>query len=514
MQDQARATIENLLREHPGVRDTTVVLDDRDGWVAFVVPNGAYLDDISGRGTAGSTVLSKWRKAFDLSQLAKEAADAPVGFNTLGWNSSYTRQPIPSEEIREWVEATVGDILRLEPKAVYEIGCGTGMLLMRIAPCCERYVAVDFSPIVLSRLREQLQKTIGVAERVQVKERRADDFDDLDENSFDTVVLNSVAQYFPNVAYLTNVLEGAVRIIKTGGHIYVGDIRSLPLLSAFASSVELFQAADGISSGELRDKIHGRVEREQELVLSPAYFLSLRRRFPKISRVDIHPLRGRAENEMSRYRYEAILHVGHEKTASSEDEFSDWRESKWTLDDIRSALLQHPNERINIKRVRNARVEKDLTALAILRNPETTITVGEVRGILDRNVGEGIHPENLMDLEKEGLGFAVYLSWAACRADGSYDVSFVPTGSLQEKTCSAIDWPEPDASEFVRVANAPGQGRLRNELISQLIEYCCQNLPKETILRDITLVDTVARTPEGLIDSGILLAARRATCWP
>jgi hypothetical protein len=67
---------------------------------------------------------------------------------------------------------------------------------------------------------------------------------------------------------------------------------------------------------------------------------------------------------MSRYRYEAILHVGHEKAALSEDEFSDWAESKWTLDDIRSTLLQRPNQRINIKRIRNARVEKDLTALA------------------------------------------------------------------------------------------------------------------------------------------------------
>jgi hypothetical protein len=142
------------------------------------------------------------------------------------------------------------------------------------------------------------------------------------------------------------------------------------------------------------------------------------------------------------------------------------------------------------------------------------MTAGEVRRGLEQNVGEGIHPQSLMDLEKEGLGFAVYLSWAACRADGSYDACFVPAGSLQEKTCTAIGWPEPDASEFVRVANAPGQGRLRNELTSQLIEHCSQNLPKEMILRDITLVDALARTPEGQVDSHILLAVRRATCWP
>jgi hypothetical protein len=85
------------------------------------------------------------------------------------------------------------------------------------------------------------------------------------------------------------VLENAIRIVRPGGHVYVGDVRSLPLLHAFAASVELFQASDETNGGELRDRIRRRVEREQELVLSPAYFLSLRERFPKLSRVEIRP---------------------------------------------------------------------------------------------------------------------------------------------------------------------------------------------------------------------------------
>ena len=72
------------------------------------------------------------------------------------------------------------------------------MLLMRIAPHCDRYVAADFSPAVLARLNEQLTKIPVLAERAQVMERRADNFNGLDQNSFDTVVLSSVVQYFPN----------------------------------------------------------------------------------------------------------------------------------------------------------------------------------------------------------------------------------------------------------------------------------------------------------------------------
>ena len=517
--DEAQATnwqvvIENVLRMHPGVREAGVIHDGRDGLVAIVVPDDAYMDDVLGRGTAALSVLSKWRKACDLSQLTKEAASAPVGFNTMGWDSSYTRQPIPREEMREWVEATVADILQLAPKAAYEIGCGSGMLLMRIAPRCDLYVAGDFSPVVLDRVRKQLQTVPSMAKRVEVLERRADDFDGVDENSFDIVVLNSVAQYFPNLAYLTRVMENAINVVRPGGYVYVGDMRSLPLLQAFASSVELFQAADGVSTGELRDRMERRVQHDRELVTSPAYFLSLRRRLPKISRVEIQPRRGRADNEMTRYRYNAILHVGHGTEAPSEVAFQDWAERELTVDDIRSKLLQHPKERIGFKCIRNARVEKDLAALAILRDADPTLTAGELRLGLGRNVEKGLHPQALIDLETAGLGFTVFLSWAACRPDGSYDALFIPTRSLQGKTLPAMGWPEPEASRFVRLANAPGQGKLRSELIDQLIAHCSQNLPEEMIPRDILLVDTVVRTPDGNVDPCTLLAARSAPWWP
>jgi ubiquinone/menaquinone biosynthesis C-methylase UbiE len=518
--DEAQAAnlqvvIENVLRMHSGVREATVVHDGCEDLVAFVVPDDGHMDAVLGCEKAGSTALGRWRKACDLSQLTREAASAPVGFNTIGWDSSYTRQPIPVEEMREWVDATVADILQLAPTAVYEVGCGTGMLLMQIAPRSDRYVAVDFSSVVLDGLRRQLRTVPFVAERVELMERQADNFDGLEENSFDTMLLNSVVQYFPNVAYLTRVLKNAVNIVRPGGYVFVGDIRSLPLLPAFESSVELFQAADHVAGGDLRGRIRRRIEREQELVVSPAYFLSLRHKFPKISRVEIRPLRLHADNEMSRYRYQAIIYVGHETEVSSDTEFKDWTEDKWALEDIRSMLLQHPGQRIGIKGIRNARIEKDTTALATLRNTDPALTAGALRHRFAHNTVKGILPQALIDLETEGLGFAVFLSWAACRPDGSYDACFVPTHSPQGITLPAIDWPEPDASAFVRFANAPGQqGKLHKEFINQLVTHSSRNLAAEMVPREIVLVDTLARTPDGDIDPRVLLAARSASYLP
>jgi ubiquinone/menaquinone biosynthesis C-methylase UbiE len=509
-QARRQTAIENVLRAHPGVREAAAVLDESNHLEAFVVPDDGFVDDVLGRGTAGSTLVSKWRKIFDLSQFSRDAASTSVGFNTMGWDSSYTRGAIADDEMREWVENTVGDILRLDPKSLCEIGCGTGMLVIRIAPHCDRYVAVDQSPAVLERLRQQLRTVPDFAERVEVVESQAANLDGFDENSFDTVVLSSVVQFFPNAAYLTKVLEKAVGIVRPGGHVYVGDVRSLPLLQAFASSVELFQAADELSTGELRDRIRRRVEREPELVISPAYFLALRRSIPKISRVDIRPLRGRADNEMTRFRYEAILHVGHEDAAEFDDDFPDWAERRWSLDDIRSFLRQHPNERVGIKGIPNVRLGKDLAAMAFLNSGDAAYTAGELRRHAEQSAERGIHPQSFFDLETEDLGFAVFLSWAACRRDGSYDVFLIPRESLRGVALPAIHWPKPDASEFVRLANAPGQLRFRNELVKQLLAHCSQNLPNEMVPAGIVLVDMLPRTADGEVAARELLNARLA----
>ena len=49
------------------------------------------------------------------------------------------------------------------------------------------------------------------------------------DKSFDTVIINSVVQYFPSLEYLTKVLDGAIKATKPGGAIFVGDsAKSVP----------------------------------------------------------------------------------------------------------------------------------------------------------------------------------------------------------------------------------------------------------------------------------------------
>ena len=91
--------------------------------------------------------------------------------------------------------------------------------------------------------------------QVRLLERMADDFDGIEPESFDVVLLNSVVQYFPDIDYLLRVLEGAVQSAAPSGALFIGDVRSLPLLEAFHASVQLHQAPDTLSRAQLRTRV-------------------------------------------------------------------------------------------------------------------------------------------------------------------------------------------------------------------------------------------------------------------
>ena len=134
---------------------------------------------------------------------------------------------------------------------------------------------------------------------------------------------------------------------------------------------------------------------------------------------------------MTRFRYEAILHIGQNCTPVFEGEFQDWADRKSTLDAIRSVLSRHAGRPIGIKNIRNARIERDLAAMAILDAADGAAPVSELRHRVEQTAVGGIHPQALFDFENEDLGFAVFLSSAACRHDGTFDAFFIPKQNLQ-----------------------------------------------------------------------------------
>ncbi len=486
--------IEAVLVQHPGVLKAAVIAErlaaGGEKLAAYIVPDDEYLESALANSSEEASRVRKWRTVFDMMQQGKEADAAEPGFNIVSWNSSYTRQPIPAEQMRDWVECTVAEILSLKPRDVLEIGCGTGLLLLRVAPSCKRYVACDFSAASLKRLRSQMEQVAGSWEAVTLLERAADNFESLDDDSFDTVIINSVVQYFPNVSYLTKVLEGAVNAVRPGGSIFIGDVRSLPLLEVFAASVELFQAPAELSLKDLREQVRRRVNQQDELVLSPAFFLAFQQRSAKISRVEIRPKPGNSENEMTNFRYDVILQLGTARDVGEKIPWLNWVEQELTLAEIGKFLETQNLETLGISGVRNARIEKAFEALEKLSTAGSVGTAGELRESLAAAPARGIIPDALSTLGQR-LKYETSFSWASARREGSYDVFFRRIADGQKSIAVSVAWPTPVtvSEDLARYANNPGRTALRRKLIPQLIDFTKQKLPETMVPATIVVAD-------------------------
>ena len=165
-----------------------------------------------------------------------------------------------------------------------EVGCGTGLLLFRLAPECAHYCALDFSQAVIEQLQQRLQTLPTTLSQVRLMQRAADQLDDFEDASFDTIVINSVVQYFPSVDYLRDVLRGLLRLCRPGGHIFLGDIRNYALQEVFANAIELAQSPPSLPVSELSARVRRRLAQEEELLIAPTFFASLPAILPRSAR--------------------------------------------------------------------------------------------------------------------------------------------------------------------------------------------------------------------------------------
>ncbi len=167
--------------------------------------------------------------------------------------------------------------------------------------------------------------------QVKLERKAAHEFDhEQIRRQFDVVVLNSVVQYFPDLDYLMNVIEGAVESVRPGGAVFIGDVRSLPLLEAFHTSVEVFRADDSLDRRELRQKVQKGIRQEGELLIDPEFFRAIRQRWPRITHVEIQLKRGRAQNELTRFRYDVVLHIGEQAPPRVDCAWLDWKKQGLT----------------------------------------------------------------------------------------------------------------------------------------------------------------------------------------
>jgi amino acid adenylation domain-containing protein/non-ribosomal peptide synthase protein (TIGR01720 family) len=447
-----------------------------------------------------SEQVSRWKRIYEeIYQLP--STDEDRTFNTVGWNSSYTGLPIPAEQMREQVKHTVTNILRLKPKNVMEVGCGTGLLLLRIAPRCTGYVGTDFSSAALNYTRQRVCE-LGLS-NVQLLESNADvSFGE--SGQYDTIILNSVVQYFPGIDYLVRVLEKAVHTLLRPGHIFVGDVRSLRLLEAFYASVELEAASASMSTREFRDRVRKRMGRDQELVIDPEFFRAIQEHLPEIGRVQIQPKRGWNHNELTAFRYDAILDVGAKISVSPDPTYLDWRELGG-IEALKELLADTGFEGLGVRGIPNARLKTELMTVRLLADPNGPKCVGDLRGALAKHYQLGIEPEELWQLGEE-LSCEVTLEWSGPGMEDNYDVVFMRPKAGQLLAGRTARDRDRGRKPWGSYANDPQQRDSVQSLVPALREFLQERVPEYMVPSKFVVVEALPRTPTGKLDRQALHA--------
>ncbi|WP_125737352.1 bifunctional 2-polyprenyl-6-hydroxyphenol methylase/3-demethylubiquinol 3-O-methyltransferase UbiG [Amycolatopsis sp. WAC 04197] len=274
------------------------------------MPSGALevepaRDALTFGGASWALVGEYLRNWADLYEWAFASADLDAGGADFAGLTA--AGPVSDKDVCDWIEHTAALVLESRPRRVVELGCGTGLLLRHLQDEVEAYVGVDPTKFAVDGIRAAnlpgVQAVLGGAHDLLSRRVKRAMVETMGTGRKpDCVVMNGVVQCFPGTEYLATVLREAIDLVEPGGRVILGDVRNLALVAEYD---QWSRAETGVEPGWFRD--------EDELWVDPRLIELLAEASGREVKVSIRAKTMPGDNEFTRFRYDAVIHVEPER---------------------------------------------------------------------------------------------------------------------------------------------------------------------------------------------------------
>ncbi|WP_158073404.1 class I SAM-dependent methyltransferase [Actinophytocola xanthii] len=367
--------------------------------------------------SAAGAPAGEWERFWDSTY--RFSARRRDGFNTAGWYDRRALGAMPEAHMREWVGTTAERLRSLRPRHVLEIGCGLGLIMMPMLEHVERYEGTDISTEAVRGLREHLA---GHPHGARAAVRRGDALEVAAGTSgeHDLVLLNSVVQYFPDLAHLEEVVAGLTR---GDGVVFLGDLlhRGLHRPMHVAQVVEQFP--DSAPVRRVRTATEVSLAGDAPLLVGPDELRRLVARAAPGWDCDLLVRRGTHRTEMNRFRFDAVLSRGRHPNSDAPVRPLSWPGNPGGVAEVLATLVRPDDERVVIRSVPDARTHACVRLTRALDEAPEDLPLAELRDGLAP--AAAVDPETLWETgHRLGHGVAV----APAREPGLVDVALLRGG--------------------------------------------------------------------------------------